>query len=534
VDGSSAKPLVVELTQAAVERGVAAGLSPTQALARCPEIVLKTRSPAQESAAAEALLDCAAGFSPYIEATADGICTIALKGNPILGTECRMQNAECRMSSVSDSANSNEVGETADLFGAQEGSTEGNEGKELKAGKIPALPGWARVTRPSETQVTADLQLWAGKILARLVQLNLAAQIGIGHTPLLALHAARAASPIQVVERGDEFLADLPIENIEPSQQTFEILKKWGIHTVGQFTALGKDAVAERLGPEGLGLFERATANTIRPLRLATAPETFEEAIDFEHEIETAQPLLFVLQRFLEQIALRLELVYLVAEEIQLRLIFSKGSDYERTFKVPAATRNVATLFRILDTHLETLRTEHPIVGLRLSVTPARPSHQQFSLFESALRDPNQFYETLARLTGLVGSDRAGVPQVVDTHRPDAFQVQPVNFDLIASNAQRTNKSPASRKPETHGLSLRRFRPRLPAQVQLKGNIPSALQTELFNHAIVIAKGPWRSSGDWWDQQPWTREEWDVETDRGELYRLCRQQDQWFVEAAYD
>jgi len=292
-------------------------------------------------------------------------------------------------------------------------------------------------------------------------------------------------------------------------------------------------------------LFDRATADTVRPLQLANPPDRFDEAIDFDHEVETTQPLLFVLRRFLDQIALRLEMVYLVAAEIELRLIFSHGPDYVRSFNVPAPTRNVPTLFRILDTHLESLRSEHPIVGVRLSITPARPTHQQFSLFESALRDPNQFYETLARLTGLVGSDRVGVPHVVDTHRPDAFRMQPVDFNLIAasdSGAQspapkprpREDNPPPNRRTEPHGLALRRFRPPLPAQVEVKNNIPAALRTEIFSRAIKIAQGPWRTSGDWWDQQSWGREEWDVETAQGELYRLCHQQDQWFVEAIYD
>ena len=488
VDGAT-KPVVIQLTQAALDQGAAEGMSPTQALARCPEIIIKTRSSAQEATAAKAVLDCASGFSPWIEATGEGICTIDLKGNPLL----------------------TRAGGEEDLF---------------------------------SSDITAGLQAWAGKILARLLELNLAAQIGIASTPLLALHAARAASPIRIVSAADEFLADLPIESIEPSPQTFSILKKWGIHTVGQFRSLGKDRLAERLGAESLALFDRATADAIRPLQLASPPEIFEEAIDLDHEIETAQPLLFVLRRFLEQIVLRLEIVYLVAAELELRLIFARGADYVCSFKVPAPTRHVATLFRILDTHLESLRAEHPITGVRLAITPARPTHQQFSLFESALRDPNQFYETLARLTGLVGSERVGVPHGVDTHRPDAFSLRPVDFSLIAgldsAPAQSTAKPgdgvarPLNQRTAPHGLALRRFRPPLAAQVQVKDNIPATLKTEIFSRSIKIAQGPWRTSGDWWDQQSWGREEWDVETAQGELYRLCQEQDRWFVEAFYD
>ena len=36
------------------------------------------------------------------------------------------------------------------------------------------------------------------------------------------------------------------------------ILHRWGINTIGQFAALDKEAVAARLGPIGLQLWERA------------------------------------------------------------------------------------------------------------------------------------------------------------------------------------------------------------------------------------------------------------------------------------
>jgi hypothetical protein len=28
---------------------------------------------------------------------------------------------------------------------------------------------------------------------------------------------------------------------------------------------------------------------------------------------------------------------------------------------------------------------------------------------------------------------------------------------------------------------------------------------------VVAASGPWRSSGDWWQEDPWHQDEWDLE-----------------------
>src|SRR5206468_3082282 len=116
-----------------------------------------------------------------------------------------------------------------------------------------------------------------------------------------------------------DFLAGLSIETLAPSPALLGILRKWGIQTVGEFLRLGKDALAERLGVEALELFSRASASDVRPLKLAQLPEVFEETFEFGNEIESLEPLLFILRRFLEQLALRLAGVGFVAEEILLR-----------------------------------------------------------------------------------------------------------------------------------------------------------------------------------------------------------------------
>src|ERR1700730_1539555 len=100
------------------------------------------------------------------------------------------------------------------------------------------------------------------------------------------------------------------------------ILHKWGIHTRGQLAALDKEELRARLGTEAVRLWERATGQANRLLKFVQPPETFDESFEFEHEIETDEPLLFMLRRFLEQLALRLGAIYLVAKELTLRISF--------------------------------------------------------------------------------------------------------------------------------------------------------------------------------------------------------------------
>lgn len=334
--------------------------------------------------------------------------------------------------------------------------------------------------------------------------------------------------------------------------QTIAILKKWGIHTLGQLAALNKEELRDRLGSDAVGLWERANGTASRPLKLVQPPETFDESFEFDHEIETAEPLLFILRRFLEQLALRLSSIYLVARELTLTITFSGSSEkagpapssklqapklsHERTFKIPQPTNEVDLLFRMLHTHLENFKSDHPIIAVALSAEPSRPVSQQFGLFETALRNPHQLYETLARLTALVGNDRVGSPVLEETHRPDAFRME--NF---CWNIGGTISEPPVRLGPSENLrdttarvppALRRFRP--PANAAIFISQDRHLQSDKVHGQIIDQVGPFLLSGNWWDEKSWARAEWDMQLENGELVRAHEARGLWKLDGAYD
>lgn len=530
MDPALTKPCVIQLTQAARVCGICEGMSPSQAMARCGNLIVKTRSLPHEQGAIEALMQTAYAFSPHIEATAPGVCTIELKGLGMVG----------------------------------------------------------RAPPPA----TEPFHQWGAEILRVLKQFHLDGQIGFAETPDLALLAAHAARPVLVAEEKD-FVSALPIEALDLPFEHLKILRHWGISTVGAFLALGKDKLAERLGPTVIEVFNRLSIHSLRPLKIATPPETFVEEIEFENPIETLEPLLFILRRFVEQLSRRIELLYLVVAELHLKLGLTSGASYERVFTIPSPTGNAETLFRTLHTHLENLRTDAPIATLRLSAKPGRPESHQFGLFETTLRNPNQFAETLARLAALCGSDRVGTPVLQATHRPDAFQMKapdfPTSFERTFRKPTKTSLCSSRRKscpegpvsggtihnpkgmaffspgfrgtscpgveapkfhnPErvapnaccsinknqiSHGLPLRRFRPPLSARIEIRGQRPVLVRSAVFNGVISDARGPFFSSGDWWENNRWWREEWDIQTADGSLYRIFHSAEEYFVEGVYD
>jgi protein ImuB len=325
----------------------------------------------------------------------------------------------------------------------------------------------------------------------------------------------------------------------ESTERILAILRKWGIHTLGQLAALDKEELRARLGSEAVRLWERANGRSNRLLKFVQLPESFDESFEFDHEIETAEPLLFMLRRFLEQLALRLSAIYLVAKELTLRISFADKQVYERVFKIPQPTSDVDLLFRMLQTHLENFKSEHPIVAVALSAEPIRPASQQFGLFETTLRNPSQLYETLARLTALLGADRVGTPVLEETHRPDAFRIEPFSWDLnndpsSSPSPQNGEKGRAIMDVRHRTVALRRFRPAPTASVLLDENIPAHLRSGQINGEVADQRGPYFLSGNWWDEKSWARAEWDLQLGNGDLVRAHEAEGVWKVGGIYD
>jgi protein ImuB len=338
-----------------------------------------------------------------------------------------------------------------------------------------------------------------------------------------------SATGTKLATAGDSFPSAAEKKREEARQadirRIIAILHKWGIHTLGQFAALEKDQVAARLGPEAVRMWERANGTAIRVLKLVQPPESFVESFEFENEIETIEPLLFMLRRFLQQLTSRLGALYFVAKELKLRVTFSDKNSYEHLFKIPEPSNNVEVLFRMLHTHLENFTSEAPIVAVSLEAQPTKPTQQQFSLFETALRDPTQLSETLARLTGLLGAERVGTPVLEDTHRADAFRMEAFAWQL--------NDAPADKQP-LPSFALRRFRSATAASVLLADDKPAHVQSSEVRGEVAGEAGPYFASGNWWDEKRWARAEWDLQLANGTLARCHQHEQGWAVDGIYD
>jgi len=171
------------------------------------------------------------------------------------------------------------------------------------------------------------------------------------------------------------------------------------------------------------------------------------------------------------------------------------------------------------------------VTGFHLAVMPSKPAGYQFDLFQGGLKDPNRFFQTLARLAALVGNEKVGIPQRIDTHQPDSLQMLMPELGWSRKSIQK------SARPKT-GPGLRRYRPGIAARVELNDGKPVLMQSNLISGRVLEVRGPWKLSGNWWDRTRWETKEWDIELDNGGLYRIAQKAmntlEEWEVVGVYD
>jgi protein ImuB len=303
-------------------------------------------------------------------------------------------------------------------------------------------------------------------------------------------------------------------------------LALWGIRTYGAFAALPEDGVTERLGASGAHYRKLARGEGNRPLVPSKEPLSFEDSFDLEYPLVLLEPLSFILGRLLGTVCGRLDSHGLATHELRVALKLENGGAHERTLRLPFPMRDAKAFLKLITLDLEAHPPGGPVMAVSLSAEPVNPRVVQHGLFLPQAPEPQKLELTLARITKLVGERNVGSAELLDTHRPGAFVMK--RFGSARNSTMRA-------RGRTR-LALRVFRPALRADVQAPNGRPARVMARGIRGRVVTMAGPWRKSGDWWREDAWSRDEWDVALSDGALYRLYldRRNGMWFVEGSYD
>jgi protein ImuB len=355
------------------------------------------------------------------------------------------------------------------------------------------------------------------------VERGLQASVAIAANLDTAVHAARGFAGVNVIPYGDEakYLGSLPLTLLGPTPEMQETLERWGIRRFRDLAALPELGLAERLGPEGLHLHKLARGAGDRPLVPIREPLHFEEEAELDYPLELLEPLMFVLARLLSDLRARLVSHGLATNALRLRLKLENRGEHTRTLRFPVPMLDTKAFLKLFDLDLGAHPPPSPVVKVWLEAEPAKPRAAQTGLFIPISPEPEKLELTLARLKSLVGDGNVGSPELLDTHRPGAFEM-------------RRHGDAEMRRHGDTAMPMRAIRPPRTARVQMASGQPVHVQADGVRGHVISSAGPWRTSGDWWTHDPWARDEWDVALSDGALYRIYSERGRWFVEGSYD
>src|SRR5207245_279668 len=129
----------------------------------------------------------------------------------------------------------------------------------------------------------------------------------------------------------------------------------------------------------------------------------------------------------------------LATNELRLRLKLENKTEHERTITLPVPMHSPKTLLRLLLFEIEAQPPEAAVVSVTIVAEPVKPRTAQTGLFIPLAPEPEKLELTLARLVKLVGADKVGSPEILDTHRPDAFRMK--RFSLPTRQKSRNRQS---------------------------------------------------------------------------------------------
>jgi len=376
--------------------------------------------------------------------------------------------------------------------------------------------------------------------------------VAVAANPDAAIYAARCFNGISFIAPGEELtsLGDLPIESLKSQvsslkskqirdlspetwdtkvEEILETLRLWGIRTFREFAALPTTGVSERLGQEGIKLQELARGNTNRHLKLKQPAPVFENSIELEHPVAELEPLSFIFARLLNQLCASLNAYALATNELRIQLKLENGTSHERQLSLPYPMRDHKVFLKLLLLDTEMHPPQSAVLAVMIVCEPVKPRVVQNGLFIPLAPEPEKLELTLMRLAKLLGADHVGSPEVLDTHRPDAFRVKRFVLKGNLEQRRRKNKSITNRQSAIGNrqcLGFRVFRPPLRAIVQADRGYPAQINAWGANRSVhgrvVRVAGPWRTTGDWWRTDAWARDEWDVavEISRSQISNL--------------
>lgn len=240
------------------------------------------------------------------------------------------------------------------------------------------------------------------------------ARAGIADGLFTALQAAYAGDPVRIVPTGGAaaFLAPLPVSRLG-DETLAGLLPRLGVHTLGEFAALGAPAVRDRFGEHGHRLHLLASGRDPRQVRPRVPPPELTREQHFEPPLALVDQVAFTVRGMAEEFIAALTAAGLACTELRVEVTGEQDELVVRTWLTPGVFEAAAVVDRIRWQLQAAAGT-----GLHSAVTSLRLepvgvdalAHHAPGLFGSGTDE--RVHHVLSRVQAMLGHDGVVTPRI--------------------------------------------------------------------------------------------------------------------------
>ena len=347
-------------------------------------------------------------------------------------------------------------------------------------------------------------------------------QLAFCETAFAALLLARAqddATPDSAVPPTNAplffSLQDLPAQSVrwlQLADDKIALLESMGIVTLEHLFALPHDALAKRFGPDFMLYLRRLTGAVPDILPSWQLPDQFRATLEFLHELDTTDQLLFPLRNLLARLQHYLQARQLATTELHFILTLRNRTLQHWPLALAAPHYRSEHMLPLLQLKLAQLQLQAPVLALQLAVNRfvELPRGQQ-DLLTPWQSDNVSRQQLVDKLKARLGDDNVcGLGMVAD-HRPEK------SWAACVPGAGKILADPASEKNNEQAQEQRPFwLLSTPQKLRDKKGLP------LHEGELQLLKGPERIDTGWWDDQPVNRDYFVARQPGGRLLWIYR------------
>jgi protein ImuB len=369
-----------------------------------------------------------------------------------------------------------------------------------------------------------DFMAWSRMIRALLVPLHQCVRIGAGPNRFCAFAAAWCGDGT-VIAAGEEAatLTPMPLDVLELEADVVQRLQLLGITTLGALAGLPHGPFVRRFGPDAARWHDAARGIDRAPFVPRGHAITIEAALLGEGSAQSEAAVIFALRVLLGRICTDLERCGKRASALQVEIELENADTVHVDVQLAAATSQERAMLDVLRAKLEGASFPAPICGLRLRAMGLEEGGEAVPLLAGDEIDRANVAVVLARLEAMLGEPVRRAQTCAAHPLEERFRYEP--FALPKRDpAGRAAESTPKLVPQLRLLAVTEI------DVRLRRGEPATVGGRTVRHVT----GPWRIEEGWFASQNVTRDEYDVQLDNGEICRIYRQGDRWYLRGSYD